>query len=134
MNLEARHDAIRSLSTLLARGDTWHTPRFYDDIAKRLVANALLVKAYLTPVAEAETVTLRQQQYQRYDDLDWIEELVHHLRRELADAEATWERVKARRVAEHDPDVVRQDREDDRARAARQDEHAVENAPEVKAS
>lgn len=76
-------------------------------------------------------VVLRQQSTQQLSDPDYWAEHVHHLRRELTDAEAILERVKAGTIADFDPDARDRDREDDRERVARQDEAASAGAPRI---
>lgn len=128
MNIEAHRAATSSLLTLLKKGDTAHTDQFYGLLARRLVANALLVRGYLAPVVEEDRVVLQQQRMAKLDDVDWWAGHVHHLKREYEDAAAIYERVKAAHVADYDPDAKAQDREDDRAREAAQDEAAREEA------
>jgi hypothetical protein len=131
VNLEAHQDAARSLMTLLAKGDTIHTDQFYGGLARRLVANALLVRGYLESVVEGDRTVLRQQRSLELDDLTWWDEHCGHLQRELDDALAIRERVRAKHVADHDADD-RGEREDVRRETeASQDEAARREAPKV---
>lgn len=128
MNIEARREAIESLSTLVRRDDLWMSEHHAVKIAERLVAHALVVRGYLASVEEGERTVLKQQRTAQLEDVEWWAEHLHHLQRELADATAIYERVKARHLAEYDPDAVAQDREDDRLREQRHDEHANRQA------
>lgn len=131
MNLEARSSAIRSLSSLLAKGDNLHTDAFYDGLGNRLVANALLVRGYLAPVVESEKAQLKQQRTANYDDVDALEEDLHLLEQEIRAKAAMLVDARARRAREYDPDEVAQDREDRRDAEARHDERAAADAPRM---
>lgn len=74
---------------------------------------------------------LQHDYHQPLEDVEFWGEHLHHLERECADARAIYERVRKASVPEYDPDARDQDREDDRAREARQDETAREQAPKV---
>lgn len=74
-------------------------------------------------------VKLQQDATSQVDSVEYWAEHLHHIRRELEDAEAIYERVRrAHHVDRYDPDDVTQDREDDRSREERQDERAAREA------
>ena len=132
MNIDAHRDATASLLTLLAKGDTAHSEQFYGGLARRLVANAMLVRGYLAPVVEEDRVVLQQQRSQQLEDVDWWAEHVSHLKREYEDAAAIYERVKAAHVTQLvDRDERAADEDDRRLSREAADEKAAAGMPKV---
>lgn len=113
----------------------WLTNAALTDICKKIVAHRGFFRSVMDDLDADPTrlpergLVLRQQGTQQFSDEDHWAEHVAHLRRELADAEAIWERVRqAAHVDRYDPDAVAQDREDTRTKEQRQDEHAAREA------
>lgn len=132
MNIDAHNEATHSLATLLARGDEMHAPRFYELLARRLVANALLVRGYLEPVVEkSDRTVLKQQREAGLSEREKVEEDLYYARRDVDELEGVLARMGGHAPLLVDRDLREQDREDDRAREALQDERASQNAPRV---
>lgn len=133
-------DASERVARLLGRylDPKWLTDDCLRVIAGKCVANRSALRAIFAEVdadprrLRNDGVTLRQQMTQQLEDVDFWREHVHHLKRELTDAEAILVRVEAAHHRDRfDPDARDADREDTREREARQDEAASENAPKV---
>lgn len=123
------------LATLLAEHDDLHSIHHHMLTAGRVLAFLPRINAWFDAEQQPQPgKQLRQQQTATLSDEDFFLEQAHYHLRGYREAMAVLVAMKSAYADAYDPDAVRQDREDDRARAARQDEHAVENAPEVKAS
>ena len=129
IDMDAHQNACRSLRTLLQKGDSAHSEQFYDGLAKRLVANALLVRGYLKPCVADERVVLRQQQPARYTDEDDILERLAYLKTETDLLYGYLHAMGSVYARDFDPDS-RGERDDDRRISQeRADEQAAAGMP-----
>lgn len=129
IDMDAHRNACRSLSTLLGKGDTAHSPQFYDGLAKRLVANALLVRGYLKPCVADERVVLRQQQPARYTDEDDILERLAYLKTETDLLYGYLHSMGSVYARDYNPDERGADEDSARISQERRDEQAAADAP-----
>lgn len=119
----------------------WHTPRFWTEVGAKSIAHRGYIRGVFDEldadprrIGAGNEPQRRQQQTARLDDADFWAEHVGHLRRELVDAEAIWERVKAGHVDRYDPDTRAADEDDARVSRERADAAAATAVPKGIAS
>lgn len=121
--------ALLSLTGLLQRGDEAHTDRWFQMLARRLIAHRPTVLAVLQPLESTHRETvLRQQPRAEQDSRDFWLETAHYHQQGLDEANAMLAAMA--RPVDHDPDGRGMDEDD--ARISRETADDTANAQAVR--